>query len=482
MIRFQAAIGIDPSGGSLRVVAVRGGMGGPSVSVPPLSHDFRSEREDARFGEAEGVLGDFVARNGLVGARAFLVLPADRVHMARAAFPPMREKDLREAVALELERLFPLPPSSLRHGYRRVPDPARDGKARLVVAAAPIDCIDRWEETVSRVGLTLEGAVPAPWAAGAAMSRFGVLPPAESGALSVVLRWIEGSVECTVLAGGEAVFCGSRPALAEAAPSEGLSLALSGLTDVPAPAEEAPVDLFAPAGWFPPGEFRPGGAEASFRVREGLPQAVAALTVPGGAEGPADPLPFLCSYGAAVAGREMDLLAPQRPGEASRMARTAVAVSAAAAILLGVAWPAAVAWKAKSDLRRLDAQVAAMRPHAEAYEEAVADLDDIQARLAILRGETATSGETLQILKELTDRVPNGSWILSLRVEGPKVEMEGLSPSASEIFPALTRDGRFRAVEFAAPITRQADSLERFKIRGEYVPPPAVPPATGSAR
>jgi general secretion pathway protein L len=151
-------------------------------------------------------------------------------------------------------------------------------------------------------------------------------------------------------------------------------------------------------------------------------------------------------------------------------------------VALGIAWPAAVAWKANTDLRRLDAQIAALRPYAEAYEETIADLDDIQAKVAILRGEMSATGETLQVLKELTDRLPNGSWILSLRVEGSKVDLEGLSSSASEIFPALTRDGRFRSVEFAAPITRQADNIERFKIRGEYVPPSVVPPPPGSAR
>jgi hypothetical protein len=476
--RFQAVVGIDPSGGCLRVVAVRAGVGGRSVALPPLSHEFRAEREDARLGEAEGVLGDFVARNGLVGARAVLVLPADRVHMARAVFPPMREKDLREAVGLELERLFPLAPAAIRHAWRRLPDTARDGKVHLVVAAAPLDYIDRWEETVSRVGLTLGGAVPAAWAMAASMSRFGVPHPPEVGAVSVALRWIEGRVECTVLAGGEAVFCGSRQASPASAPSEGLSLAMSGLTDVPIPTEDARVELFAPAGWFPTGEFRLGSAGFSFRVREGLPQAVAALSVAGGQEGPGDPLPYLCAYGAAVPGTGMDLLAPQRAGGMSRLARAAVAISAAAAVTLGVAWPAAVAWKAKSDLGRLDAQIAALRPYAEAYEETVADLDGVQASVAVLREEMSTAGETLRILKELTDRVPTGSWIQSLRVEGPKVELDGLSSSAAEIFPALTRDGRFRSVEFAAPITRQADNIERFKIRGEYVPPPAP----GSAR
>jgi len=135
----------------------------------------------------------------------------------------------------------------------------------------------------------------------------------------------------------------------------------------------------------------------------------------------------------------------------------------------------------------LDAQVSALRPSAERYEETLSDLDDAQGRIAVLREESSVSGEPLQILRELTDRLPNGTWLLALRLEGRKVDLEGLSPSASEIVPALTRDGRFRSVEFGAPITRQADNLERFKIRGEYVPAASssssvASPPSGAAR
>ena len=126
---FRTALGDRP----LRLPH-RGGRGphrsrgASSVALPPLAHEFRGEREAARLEEAESVLGEYVARHGLVGADAFLALPAERVHMVRAAFPPMREKDLREAVGLELDRLFPVPPDTLRYGYLKVPGPTEGGK------------------------------------------------------------------------------------------------------------------------------------------------------------------------------------------------------------------------------------------------------------------------------------------------------------------------------------------------------------------
>jgi len=484
--RFRTMIGIDPSGGRLAIVAVRRGVGGSSLAVPPLWHDPKAGKDPVRFEEIEGVLGEYVARNGLVGAGAALVLPAERVYLARAAFPPMKERDLRDAVGMELERLFPVPPAELRHGFRRLAGLSAGGRVTLVVAATPSEYIERWEEIVRRAGLSLSAAVPAAWAVGAALSGPGG-PSGEPGRTAAVLRATGAEVECTLFASGEPFSCGCRTCAPGSAPEEGLSLAREGLADPPPSVDNGPVDLMAPKGWYGKEgkEIEDGGVV--FRVGGALDRtAASALTGAGmGQSGTApDPFPLLGAFGAALGEGRMDLLSPSRDGFDPGISRAILAVAAVAALALGIAWPSAVAWKAKAEIRRLDAQVAALRPSAERYEETLADLDDAQGRIAALREEASASGEALQILRELTDRLPNGTWLLLLQMEGRKVDIEGLSPSASEIFPALTRDGRFRSVEFGAPITRQADNIERFKIRGEFVSPPSAPasPPAGAAR
>ena len=477
---FRTMIGIDPSGGRLAIVAVRRGVGGSSLAVPPLWHEPRTAKEHARYEEIEGVLGEFVARNGLVGAGAVLVLPAERVYLTRAAFPPMKGRDLRDAVGMELERLFPVPPSELRHGFRRLAGLSAGGKIPLVVVATPSEYVDRWEEIVTRVGLSLSAAVPVAWAVGAALSGPGG-PSGDPGRTAAVLRVAGAAVECTLFAAGEPFFCASGPCSPGSVSEEGLSLARLGFVDPPSSVGDGPVDLFAPQGWYGKEgeEIEDGGVV--FRVRGAFGRsAVSSLFVAGAGESGTPPELFglLGAFGGALGEATMDLLSPPRDGSVSGISRAFLAGSAVAALALGIAWPTAVAWKAKAELRRLDAQVAALRPAAEQYEETLSELDDAQERIAVLREEASVSGETLQILRELTDRVPNGTWLLSVRMEGRKVDIEGLSPSAAEIFPALTRDGRFRSVEFGAPITRQADNIERFKIRGEFVPPSSTPPST----
>jgi hypothetical protein len=476
-------IGIDPSGGGLAIVAVRRGVGSSSLAFPPLWYEPREGEEPARFEEIEGALGEFVARNGLVGAGAALALPAERVHLARATFPPLKEKDLRDAVGMELERLFPLPPAELRHGFRRLAGPSVGGRIVLVVAATSSEYIDRWEEIVTRAGLSLSGAIPAAWAVGAALSGPGG-PSGETGRTTAVLRAAGAVVECTLFAAGEPFFCSSRPCAPASAPEEGLSLAREGLADPPASVDDGHVDLIAPKGWYGKEGKQIEDGGIAFRVRGAFDRsAISALSGSGGRGTAPDPFVLLGAFGAALGEGRMDLLSPPRDGSASGISRAFLAGAAVAVLAFGIAWPSAVAWKAKTDLATLAARVAALRPAAERYEETLSDLDDAQGRIAALQEEASASGEALQILRELTDRLPNGTWLLALRLEGRKVDIEGLSPSASEIFPALTRDGRFRSVDFGAPITRQADNIERFKIRGEFVPPPASPtPAAGARR
>ena len=483
---FRTMIGIDPSGGRLAIVAVRRGIGGPSLAVPPVWHETRAAKETARFEEIEGILGEFVARNGLVGAGAALVLPAERVYLARAAFPPMKERDLRDAVGMELERLFPVPPAELRHGFRRLAGLSPGGKITLVVAAAPSEYIERWEEIATRAGLSLSAAVPAAWAVGAALSGPGG-PSGDPGRAAAVIRAAGAAVECTLFVSGEPFHCASAPCPPASPLEEGLSLARAGFVDPPPSVGDGPVDLYAPQGWCGQEGKEIEGGGVVFRVRGAFVRmAASALSGAGAGESGTAPDPFalLGAFGAALGEERMDLLSPPREGSVSGISRAFLGAAAAAALAFGIAWPSAVAWKAKTDLATFDARVAALRPFAERYEETLSDLDDAQGRIAALREEASASGETLRILRELTDRLPNGTWLLAFRLEGKKVDIEGLSPSASEIFPALTRDGRFRSVEFGAPITRQADNIERFKIRGEYVTPPPAPasPPAGAVR
>jgi Tfp pilus assembly protein PilN len=281
--------------------------------------------------------------------------------------------------------------------------------------------------------------------------------------------------------GAEPFFSAVRSCPPDAGAGEALSLVEEALVDIPPSLADGGVTVIAPPGWYREEPFRRSGGNSLVPVEGFEARAGNAMAGPGG---PADPSPVwsaLGAYGAALAERELDLLAPEKEGAGFRTASRAVtAALAVATVVLALAWPAGVALRTRQEARRLDAEIASLRPDVTRVEDTLAVLGDLEGRIHILREAGSGREEPLLILRQLTERLPQGTWLTGLRVEDRKVEMDGLSPSANEIFPLLSRDGQFRKVEFASPITRQADNLERFQIRSEFSHAPKGKEAGGN--
>jgi len=467
---FRTVVGIDPSGRRLALSVVRFGVGRTSVLVPPAVFDLRAERDQSWLAKAESTLLDFVARYGLSGCEARLAIPADKVFMARVSLPPLREKDMRAAIALELDRLFPFPASSLSFNWILSGEPDAGKNPRQIVMAAPLEYVERWEEMASRAGLRLAGAVPSGWALSAACRDIDDAV-GKAGETCAILRDLERAAECTVMVSGEPVYSSLRLCTPESTPATGLALLNEALVDHPSGKEGADVSVIAPSGWWTRGRLSGEGTEFLRKV-DGFESRAARMM--SASAGSADAVPVwevLGAFGAASSERGPDLLDPEeKMTGTSKMSRAFTGVLAAAALLLALSWPAGILLRTNQEVRRLDAEISSLRPEVERVESSLALLGDIEGRIHILREASSGREEPLQILRQLTERLPQGTWLTGLRLEDRKVEMDGLSPAASEIFPLLSRDGIFRKVEFASPITRQPDNIERFQIRAEYAP------------
>ncbi len=464
---LRTVVGIDPSGGRLALVAHGAGL---ARSGPPFVVELRSDREPGRFEEGEAALREYVVKHGLTGSAAFLCIPAAQVYTARIAFPPLRDRDMRAALEIELERLFPLPASRLAFGWRRSGKGRRGEGVPLVVAAAPAAYIERWQEAAARAGLTLTGAVPSAWALASALSAVGGVP---HGGPVAILRDAGGEVECALLAGEEPFFSASRAASGASVVDEGLQAVSSGLSDAPGDLPTDGLLLYAPLSWWD--RIRAEGAGVA-----GLPvraadnfekRAAAALAAFQDREGGGSVFDILGAYGAAVNAETIDLLGRGGNAAGGRGARWLAAGMGVLAATLAIAWPFVAAWKTHGMAVGLERELSALRPAVADVESSMADLADVEDRIATLRRGEENRRDTLFVLRDLTERLPAGTWLTGLRMERRNVEIDGLSRAANELFPPLTRDGRFRKVEFAAPITRQQDNLERFQIRAEYVPP-----------
>jgi general secretion pathway protein L len=117
--------------------------------------------------------------------------------------------------------------------------------------------------------------------------------------------------------------------------------------------------------------------------------------------------------------------------------------------------------QARTDLRQ---QVARATKSAMAVRDLVQQISDSEGAFGILQRRQNTS-DYLRLLDELTNLIPDNTWVTQLSVRGNNVETIGFSPRVADFVARLEESQLTTNPRFRAPITRSADgSTERFDI------------------
>ena len=183
----------------------------------------------------------------------------------------------------------------------------------------------------------------------------------------------------------------------------------------------------------------------------------------------------------APAARELDLLpAPLRPFRLTRaqMATAGMAVATAVLLVLALMVPG---YRDGRRLAALDRDIAALEPEVRAVEKMVRDLESKRRLVTTLDGIETAAVRPLPVLRELTELLPNDTWLTLVSLEAKGVELTGQANTASALIPLLENSARFERVEFASPVTRGRDR-EQFRIQATWEQGAAeTPPATAAS-
>ncbi len=137
----------------------------------------------------------------------------------------------------------------------------------------------------------------------------------------------------------------------------------------------------------------------------------------------------------------------------------------AAIILLALAALISPIWQKKQMVRSLDAEVQRARVEAIAVDDLRKELE--QARL----GSTAVlqqkwdAADPLLMLRELTDRLPDDTWLQTLDYDNGQVALRGESGQATSLIAILEQAPGIDQVTFQSPVTQIPQTgKERFNI------------------
>jgi Tfp pilus assembly protein PilN len=144
------------------------------------------------------------------------------------------------------------------------------------------------------------------------------------------------------------------------------------------------------------------------------------------------------------------------------------------ALFLALTWGAGVYYRYGKELATLNTEIKKRKPEVEAVEKLQKQKEELGKEIFELQKIKSDETSKIEILKELTQILPNTVWIWSFKYNGKEVEINGFADSASDLIPLLDKSPLFEKVEFLAPVTKERHmrsdgdkEKERFRIKAK---------------
>jgi len=133
-------------------------------------------------------------------------------------------------------------------------------------------------------------------------------------------------------------------------------------------------------------------------------------------------------------------------------------------LLLSITWGASSIVKDRLELRKVEKEIAGLKSEVTAIQGIQQEAQKIIEEIESLEKFRDSASSTLQILKELSNILPASVWLTDFRYYKKEIQLSGYAASASDLISILDNSPLFSASEFTAPITRDREGQESFKV------------------
>jgi len=457
---IKSAVGVDWGGGALRLLSLARGLRQFTVTGT-------LELPDPMEEEAPRRVSEFLERNRIRDVRVVICVPRDAVLVRFLDLPTEAEPQLVKVVGYQVDALHPFQDSQVYWDAAVVERDSKTGQIRVMVVLAEKSRLESYRQVLARLGLKVHSLTLA--AAALAPLMKPLLPES-----ALVLLGRTRSVE--LLAFHRGGLCSTQEVRIDPGQIAGerfqreLHNALSVLPGV----DPATLPTYV---W---GSIPPSHLVLVPNHRE-LPEPKLRLARPGGFDSGAY-LPALAAAYRGLARKSepsINLLPPEQRWQPSRGARVPLYALGATAAFFSLL-VAAQGWIGRAFYgRALQREISRLEPRAKLVQRQSHELSSVLTRAALLDGLRLGTRQKLEILQELTRRLPDGTWLQQVQLGEDTVEISGYSNRAADLVPPLENSPFFSQVEFTSPITRDSQNKEVFWIRMRLRRPAGLPALSG---
>jgi general secretion pathway protein L len=167
---------------------------------------------------------------------------------------------------------------------------------------------------------------------------------------------------------------------------------------------------------------------------------------------------------------DLNLLPVEMRKKVKQVGKMISAVLISIALFLGLAWGVGIYQRYSNELEALTTEMKKKRPEVEVLEKVQKQKEEMGKEILGLQKIQSEETSKIEILKEVTQILPNTVWIWNFKYNGKEIEMSGFADSASDLISLLDKSPLFEKVEFLTPVTKERGidkEKERFKIKAK---------------
>ena len=433
--------------------------GGDGIHLTALSHRFRHfelidelHLPEPLEDDAAAQVAGFLDRHRLREARVMACLPREAVLVRFLDLPAEAEPQLAKVVGYQLSALHPFEDHQVYWDCAVTDRDPKTKQLRVMVVVAEKSRLNQCRQTLQELGLHLSGLTLGAAALAALVKP--LLPPS-----SLLVCGRSSGVELLSFREGNLCAAQSIPLEPISSAQEQFDREWHRAWAALPQSDPATVPLFAC-----------GSVPAAFRAPlEGashLPPPKLNLAKRPGSQG--FEWPALAAAYAGLFRRTpslVNLLPREERWQPQRTARAPLYILGATATLLALTLATHVWIERALYGRALESAIRRLETPAEQARRQNRETHALETRAAVLDNLRATNWQELRLLEELTKVLPEGTWLQELHINEDTVEIYGYSKAAADLVPPLENSPYFTQVEFTAPITRNNQNQEIFRIR-----------------
>ncbi len=451
---FQAGLGIDIQDDSVSMAYLKGSFKGVRLAAHAICPLEKEQPVEEKLGTIAGFVRDFMGKNRITSTDIFMGIPRDMVVLRYIELPLAVKENLRGALNYEMEKYVPISAEDLYFDYQVLSEDKVDNRLKVLLIVVKKSYIDPYFDFRDRLGAGISGIEIT---STAMANYFSCRPDMSDGNAHAIVYLRDDNLELNLVK--ERLLNYSKSVRVAETEGNLHSLVLQELK----PLREVLGEHGRVEAAFCGSEV---GIELLNRLREEgdldiRPVELSGITVPSYALIPA--------YGLALKGvrkvpMEINLLPPERRKKPSKAGYYTMFVLTGLVILSVIAWGGSNIVRQKLDLSRLNAEIKSLDGKIANIERIKTKCKKLEDQIDCLNTLRGVHLPTLNILKDLSQRIPENAWVNKFDFSDKEVKIEGYADSASELIPLIETSPLFKDAAFLSSITKSRDGKEKFRI------------------